>query len=155
MSVTFPDIDIPLALSLVRPGSEYGRKGETDSGYATLTDFLSDWRDGNTTIPTNAELLAVWQAYVDTKAQTDADAAVQAAVQASAKTDIQNIPNWASWTKTQLQSWWDANLSDAQVNALAIPAGAKTIIIAQNHAILAMGLMLIALRNREFPDLQT
>lgn len=64
-----------------------------------------------------------------------------------ARIDAGNIPNWASWTQAQLQSWWDANLSDALVDGFAIPAGVKAMLKAQNAALLRISQMEIAIRD--------
>lgn len=67
----------------------------------------------------------------------------------AAATTFANIPNWALWTQADLQSWWDANLADALVDAFAIPAGVKTMLKAQNAAILREGKAILALRDRD------
>jgi len=71
----------------------------------------------------------------------------------SAGGDFAAIPNWATWSVSDFQTWWDANLSDAQVDALAIPAGAKTIMKAQNAAILREGKAIIIMKHRMFPNI--
>lgn len=71
----------------------------------------------------------------------------------AAKVTARSIPNWATWTQTQLQAWWDANLADSIVDGFSIPAGVKAMLKAQNAAILRIGQMEIALRDRVFPDL--
>ncbi len=60
---------------------------------------------------------------------------------------------WAGWTQSQLLTWWNANLSDSLVDALSIPAGAKTMLKASNGAILKEAQFLIYLRDLLFPEL--
>jgi hypothetical protein len=57
----------------------------------------------------------------------------------SAKTDIEAIPNWATWTESETTTWIDNNVIDL--------ASAKT-------AIRALAQMVIALRNKQWPDLE-
>lgn len=71
----------------------------------------------------------------------------------AAKPFAKSIPNWATWTQEQLQTWWNNNLADAIVDGFSIPAGVKAMLKAQNAAILREGQMLIALRDAVFPDL--
>ncbi len=58
-----------------------------------------------------------------------------------------SIPEWANMTSQEFITWWNANLSDAMVDAFAIPAGVKTMLKRQNMAIYRMGLAVIAMRN--------
>lgn len=67
--------------------------------------------------------------------------------QAAAHTFAGTIPNWATWTQSDLTTWWNGNLADATVDSFSIPAGVKTMLKAQNLAILREGQMLIALRD--------
>jgi len=57
----------------------------------------------------------------------------------SAETDIENIPGWASWTEAQAVAWIEANVTDL--------ASAKA-------ALTAMARLLVALRNKQFPELE-
>lgn len=65
----------------------------------------------------------------------------------SAGADFASIPNWSDMTKEQFITWWNSNLSDAMVDALSIPAGAKAMLKASNLAVYRLGLSVIALRN--------
>ena len=72
----------------------------------------------------------------------------------SAEAQAATIPQWAGVTEEKFQTWWDNNLSDAQVDVLSVPAPMKNILKAQNLAILRLGKMEIAIRNRVFPALE-
>jgi len=72
---------------------------------------------------------------------------------AAAKPYAKNIPNWSTWTQAQLLTWWNANLADSIVDGFAIPAGVKSMLKAQNAAILRIAQMEIALRDQIWPDL--
>jgi len=60
----FADIDVRLALWRLRPTSAYRWIGTLgDKGYTALAEAVSEWRDANTTMPTEAELITAWEAY--------------------------------------------------------------------------------------------
>lgn len=96
--------------------------------------------------PQQAELV---QAVVD--AHDGIDTASQRAE--AADNDLRAIPGWATWTETQALAWWNTNLADTQVDAVANLADARALMKKQNAAIKSMARMLIALRNRAFPHL--
>lgn len=151
---TINDVDIRLVLGRLRPLSEYrwiGTKG--DKGYASLAECIAEWRDDKTAMPNETALMAEWaiyQAEETTRQQQENE--IQATIEA-AKTNARNIPNWATWDEAQVLVWMDANLSDAAVDALTIPAGAKTIIKTQNTMLRALARMVVALRDDTWPDL--
>lgn len=60
-------------------------------------------------------------------------------VQANAKEQVKQIPAWASWTEQEVVDHIQNNVTDL--------ASAKTVLV-------AMGRMLVALRNEQYPDLQ-
>ena len=68
---------------------------------------------------------------------------LNAEVIASAKTDVQAIPNWAGWTEAQVLDWMTTNLS-SELNSTP---NTET-------AIRSMARLLVALRNQVWPDLQ-
>lgn len=90
------------------------------------------------------------QAVLDAHAGVDTVKQRRDAAQVNAKA----VPGWASWDEAQFLSWFGSNLSDAQVDAVANLADAKVMLKKQNAAIRAMGRLLIALRDRVFPDLE-
>lgn len=61
------------------------------------------------------------------------------AVQVGAKAEVQAIPNYATWTTSQANSWLETNVTDL--------ASAKV-------ALKALATMVIAMRNELYPDLQ-
>jgi hypothetical protein len=71
----------------------------------------------------------------------------------AAKLTADNIPNWATWTQAQLQTWWDNNLADSIVDGFSVPANVKVMLKAQNGAILRIAQLEIALRDQIWPDL--
>lgn len=64
------------------------------------------------------------------------------------------IPNWATWSQTDLLTWFNANISSTQINAATTLAQLKVISIKQSSAILSIGQLLIAFRDYQWPDLQ-
>jgi hypothetical protein len=64
-----------------------------------------------------------------------------------ARTAAANIPNWATWTQTELQTWYDANLGNGNVDNITNLADAKVFMKKQNAAILRLAQMVIALRD--------
>lgn len=60
-------------------------------------------------------------------------------VQTGAKSQVQNVPNWATWDEATALSWYDTNVTSA---ADALPV------------LRAMIRLVIALRNETWPELQ-
>lgn len=81
----FADIDVRLALWRLRPTSAYRWIGTLgDKGYTALAEAVSEWRDANTTMPTEAELIAAWEAY-------QAEQTAAAAAAAERETDVRAL----------------------------------------------------------------
>lgn len=85
---TIQECDIRLVLGRIRPGAEYGWRGDGDTGH---TMEAVDWRDSATQKPTETEVLTEWGLYQAEEAarqvesaqeETDLDAVAQATVQA-------------------------------------------------------------------------
>lgn len=103
-------------------------------------------------VPDNTLLSAV-QAIVNTHNPATLTSEQQVSqVQESAKTQVQAIPSWASWTEAQVLAWFDTNVA----NLLPAVNLAEANTIMQNMATAqrAMVRMLVALRNETWPDLQ-
>lgn len=67
---------------------------------------------------------------------------------------VKSIPNWATWTQAEFQTWCDNNLmTDAQIDATSLSAALKTNLKAMNAFIRNSGKLQIALRDRIFPGL--
>jgi hypothetical protein len=74
------------------------------------------------------------------------------AVQANAKTQAAAIPNWATWTEAQALAWHDTNITNAiPVANLAAANVVLDKLATENRALVRM---VIALRNKLYPDLQ-
>lgn len=71
----------------------------------------------------------------------------------AAERQVRNIPGWATWSEADALAWWNANLSDAQVDAIGNLADAESMLKKQNAGFKAMARLLIAIRDRLFPGL--
>lgn len=67
--------------------------------------------------------------------------------------DFGNLPNWATWTQAQWDTYFNANLANGHVTAISNLAEAKLMLAKQNLVINNLAKAVIALRNRTFPDL--
>jgi len=78
-----------------------------------------------------------------------------------AKTDVDNIPDWATWTQAQAQTWYNANIGtplQTDIPATVTLVTTRTILASMLTILRAMGTMLwalarlvIALRNKTWP----
>jgi hypothetical protein len=59
---TITSVDIRLVLGRIRPGAAYHWRG--DGQFGNDLSAIGDWRDPNTTPPTEAEILAEWEVVV-------------------------------------------------------------------------------------------
>lgn len=113
-------------------------------------DSPFNWRHPIFAEPTPQALeaeFAIWQS------ECQAEQAILQA-QEMAKTNAAAIPNWATWTQADFQTWYNANISPTQINAITSLAEAKPILLKQSAAIEALAKMVIAIRNQLWPDLQ-
>ena len=100
---------------------------------------------------------AEWQTYL-----TISDPA--AAVGEASDTAAANIPNWATWTEAQVLAWFATNVDTplaatipatiTLVQARSILASLQTIMQAMATADEAKARMIVALRNKTWPNLQ-
>ena len=67
--------------------------------------------------------------------------------QERARIDANSIPDWATWTQAQWTTWFNANLANGNVTAIANLADAKAMLTKQNAVINNLAKMVIALRN--------
>lgn len=88
------------------------------------------------------------QAVVD--AHTGVDTVEQR--QTTAEGNLRNIPGWSTWSESDVLVWWNTNLSDTQTDAVLNLADARAMLKKQNAAIKHMARMLIAMRDRMFPN---
>jgi hypothetical protein len=76
------EVDIRLVLGRLRPASAYHWSGESDFG--NTMEAVAEWRDLTTTPPTEEEVLAEWQRYLQEQAaQQQVEAEQQAALSAA------------------------------------------------------------------------
>ena len=83
--------------------------------------------------------------------------------------EVQNVPGWAAWSTVSANDWFSTNVESLlseipnvdglsptqfQNNAQAIVAQMQDIITNQANVIKALGQMVIALRNKTWPNLQ-
>jgi len=87
----------------------------------------------------------------------------QRALAAAAETTVTNIPGWGTWTLEEVQDWYDTNIgtpidnSPATVtsqNAVAVLQGVVNILKQFNTLEGAEIMMLIAARNKLWPNLE-
>lgn len=118
------------------------------TGHTTLVDKI-EWRLEPPQLPTAQNLIDAYNAYL-TMLDDEQSAAT---VESGSKAQASNIPNWASWTEAQALSWHDTNVANA-IAPIANLADAKVVLTQMATENRALVRMLIALRNKAFPDLQ-
>lgn len=133
-------VNKPIVLSKL--GKQFLIEGILHNGMSLFGDQLE-------ILLVNHQQAGLVQAVVD--AHDGVDTASQRAE--AADDDLRAIPGWATWTEAQALAWWTTNLADTQVDAVANLADAKALMKKQNAAIKSMVRMLIAMRNRMFPQL--
>ena len=133
------NIDMRRTIDDLRPGSEYLWAG--DGQFGNNMSAIGEWRDDQTSAPTEQEIIDHWDTVITIQIADEMDTA---AILAGAKTQVQNIPGWASWDEQTADDWITANVEPELSSA---PATLQ--------ALRAMARLLIALRNEIYPDLQT
>ena len=138
-------IDWGLILGRLRPASSYHWLGDgMNDTYASI----GEWRDTNTTKPTEAECLAEWDVYLIEKAAQDVETALMVTTQTEAVSKYATLPDWARtmsakdatdyvngqiWqgmTTAQINAWIDSNITGTTVAQLR----AQTIIALKQTA---------------------
>lgn len=71
----------------------------------------------------------------------------------AAKVTVKAIPNWATWDQAQWQTYFTANLSDAEADLVTSLAAARVMIKRQNTVINALAKMVLAIRDQVWSDL--
>lgn len=66
---------------------------------------------------------------------------------AAARVDANAIPNWATWAQADWDTYFNANLANSNVTAIANLADAKVMLAKQNAVINALAKMVIAVRD--------
>jgi len=96
-------VDFILILGRLRPTSQYHWIG--DSSNQQYSD-IGEWRDINTTKPTEQECLDEWDIYLVEKAVADAFDIEKTVAETNAITDYSVLPNWVRlWTANDVASY--------------------------------------------------
>jgi hypothetical protein len=140
-------MDYGIAIDRLRPGAKYLR-------YATYADLVETWAD-ETTLPSDAELIAAYAEWVAEQEAEQIAAAHDAQVEADSYDDIVAIPDWAHWTEEQVLEWIDAHTSAAQVDAITNLPQAKIVLNDMATQLRALSRLCVALRNKVYPRLET
>jgi len=120
------------------------------SGYENLDNV--QWTHESIPEPTEQQLIIVYDNWLAEYQQEMAVVEQVKAVEEGAKTKASAIPNWASWTEVEALNWHDTNIQNAL--PVANLTEANTVIQkleTENRALLRM---VLALRNKVFPDLE-
>jgi hypothetical protein len=64
-----------------------------------------------------------------------------------------NIPAWSTWTQEEWQTYFGKNLNDTEVDKVTTIAFARVMMKRQNLVIENLVKMVLALRDRQWPDL--
>ena len=121
-----------------------------------LTDRYTFYSPSTVSVPAEyvagheAEIQAVVDAHVPDPLYFPADLVRQ--VEIGANTQAASIPGWASWTIEQAGDWHKTNVSDRL--PVSSPAEANELLAAMDTELKAMGRMLIAARNKLWPNLK-
>ena len=73
---------------------------------------------------------------------------------ANSRATAKAIPNWVSWSQADWITWYNANISPTQINAVTNIATAIVVLRAMGSAINALAQMAIAVRDYIWSDLQ-
>lgn len=128
---------------------DYVPKGDPDA----IETLLANWEQIDPpgyTAPTEQQLL-------DALALVEADIAASDTIelrQARAKTEFATLPNWANWTISELETYLDANISDANIDAITNLAEAKAMLKIMANIISLAAKAIFYLRNHTMPDLE-
>jgi ribosomal protein L10 len=103
-------------------------------------------------MPTVQEIIDVYDAFMLEIAQAQTESEAIQTVENNAKAQAQNIPAWASWTESEALNWHDTNIAaKLPVASLTEANVLLTVLETENRALVRM---VIALRNKIFPDLE-
>lgn len=115
----------------------------------TPEDSFFEWDDTLRTAQENSDITTIVNAHDHTQLSIS-EQIVQ--VEIDAITQAASIPNWATWDETTALNWFDTNIAGSL--PVANLAGANAVL--EDMATLQRNLvrMVIALRNKSFPNLQ-
>jgi hypothetical protein len=71
----------------------------------------------------------------------------------TARITAKSIPNWATWTQGEWQTYFDANLSDAEIDKVTSLAAARVALKRMNTIIDKLAKLELALRDEAWPEL--
>lgn len=71
----------------------------------------------------------------------------------SARLTAAAVPNWATWSQADWESYFNANLASGNVTSIANLADAKAMLTKQNTVINALAKIVLAMRDQVWPDL--
>jgi len=157
---TFPEIDIQISVTEYLKG-----EGETQISlpdYFTISSYVGrkgyssidvlNWIHPTIPKPTEQQLISlydVWKSDYDSSISLEQNRLL---VEESASSDIDNIPGWATWTQAQAAAWLQTNLNDSL--PVASLAEANAVLQVMSNIIEKQTIMLLALRNKVYPDKQ-
>ena len=149
-------MDFQGIIQRLRPNSSYLLK---DGGGALYTDIL-EWRDPNTTKPTEAECLAEWDVMLAERATAQAESDLVTNTEADAVTRYSQLPTWAKTgtadeaetyiinqifsgqTNAQVDVWIDANVTNIATAKTALKQVAGAIFKMRDLFILTSKLLI-------------
>jgi hypothetical protein len=124
--------------------------GFSTGGYGVIVQCLDSITSAQITI-----LTAIVIAHDETILTPAQQAALdQTALQVAAHNGALSIPDWATWTPAQFQTWYDANLGDAQVDLITDLPKARAYFKKLNKAIHHVIILALYERNQLWPDIQ-
>ena len=71
----------------------------------------------------------------------------------NARVTAKAIPDWATWSQAEWQTYFDTNLSTTQVATVTTIAIARTMLNRQNLVIQNLVKLVLAMRDNQWPDL--
>ena len=136
-----------------------GGNPEIDATWNRAIETLSDtslaeinFQSNTITPPTEQQLLDAHSAFMAGYAQIRAERDAIQTIENNARSQAQNIPAWASWTETEALNWHDTNIAaKLPVASLTEANVLLTVLETENRALVRM---VIAIRNKIFPDLE-
>ncbi len=139
-------MNLALAVEHLIPNARYNDA----SSYERL---VKTWQD-ETPTPSEEELIQAWDAVVSERNSSEQKQIANEQKESQAKESVKVIPGWATWTEQELLDWISNNISSTQITAVNDLTSAKVILQRQSTAITAMGRMLLAMRDKIWPDLE-
>jgi hypothetical protein len=139
-------MDYCIAIDRLRPGAAYKRCN-------TYADLVETWADA-TPLPSDAELIAAYDAWVAEQEAAQAIADTESAIQSDAYAGALNIPDWATWRPEHFQNWYESNLSATQIAGVTNLATARDMLNLMSAALHHVIMLSIYQRNALWPSIQ-